>query len=477
MTSRSKYRRERFREAAFEITRYADLLVAVLTQNEFDDLVSGARGTGAKKGGSFETVEEARNSGTPVLILNHQAKKGEPGVAFFSGEDGAGFVRQSGADWVQSLSLPTIAPDVEHLIGHHEVASFDAASFDYAQVLHPIANLAKKVSREGKEKTRQLALVVLGLHVAATFAGVVGLMKDSLKAAAPAWLDWVVLAVGHPGAKVALLLAALSVALYEIAGKFHGHHDWLRSRRLAEVLTSAKVLAGLDRREETRLYRPFPGSLRHLRELGCGAELGSLIQSLNTLHLRETRQLAAEDVKQEFVKGYCAERLGEASDIPDNVGTRLELLRAALFGRDESGDRKGSTKSQIPYFRKESFRGKAARARLLLGFLVVQAIALAGATWAWSDYGRHDGAFLLLAKFGPVFLPVVGAALIAWLAYSDDERRSQSYPAVAKRLQELKTQLERNSGDESLKRDVVETESLILQDVSAWYERMSSMRV
>jgi hypothetical protein len=146
-----------------------------------------------------------------------------------------------------------------------------------------------------------------------------------------------------------------------------------------------------------------------------------------------------------------------------------------LFGRDESGD--GSTKPQIPYFRKESFRGEAARARLLVGFLVVQAIALAGATWAWSDYGRYDGAFLLLAKFGPVFLPVVGAALIAWLAYSDDERRSQSYPAMAKRLQELKTQLERNSGDESLKRDVVETESLILQDVSAWYERMSSMRV
>jgi len=473
-------RRRRFQETAHEIIAQADLLIAAVSTEERENLLNGSPAE-VKTGGSLVTIREAGELGIPVLLL----EIGNPEEAWFCGAETSGrFV--SAEDWPQQLALPTPNSMLDELHVPSTPCIFDHATFDYRQHLINYRKTLKPLTSL-KRHTLLIAGIILGLHIGATFVGLVGLTETSFAKVLPDFGLRLVDVLGHPIMKVVLLLIALAMVFFEALARnstrekngfvrsfsslpgismlvdwLHNHHRWVRARSISEIINSAKALAGSPR-ESSQPYQPFSGDLRHMHQLSYPPEFRSFIDSLNVLQMRERRQSHAINRSDTFIKGYVQDRLG----------------------------------GQIKYHLRECKKAQKRQRRWEWAFRVALIVALVGAgvSLAVHDYypkGLEGFLYIVGAKFLPVFLPVLGAAIIAWMGFNDLDRRATNYEKLIDLLEEAKSILESLSqlaGDPGaadtpasrsaplLEREVHRVELALLREVGEFETLMLTARV
>lgn len=230
-------RGERFDEVNLEIVRVCDVLVCLRLAN-----------SPARRGGSGELVERARQRGKPVLDL----------TISLSGED---FSVSEAWENLSEFRLPAVPHELSSLTVPPAQTAIPSTSL----CLERLKSFGSRHSRGRSRIFGVAAFVIVVSHVIATICAVAGVRLHESP------LVEVFLAT-----EALLLLLGFCVHLYLHHSK--AAHVWAMSRLVAEVSRSLRAMSGIKIAPRFLFSLPMPSSLR------------PLLRTVNVLHLVSGRE-------------------------------------------------------------------------------------------------------------------------------------------------------------------------------------------
>jgi hypothetical protein len=214
-------------------------------------------------------------------------------------------------------------------------------------------------------------------------------------------------------------------------------HSWADVRLIAEIARSAQALVSKDAQRAAQ-HTP----LQHLLDLPLPGSFKHLIQTMNVLHLRQSRAHRTEDWQTARTR-YLTERI----DKPE--------------------------KGQLAYFTKQAAEAKSAASRAHRWFWVstLAAILATAIKLVLPKLGvkLDDGAAVL--SWFAIVLPVMAVAVLSISASLDKEARASTYQEMCEFLTQQKQQIETAASEPEFLRLQAETELRLLGEVVNWFHR------
>ena len=401
VVSVSSDRRTRFSECNVEIARASDVLVSL---QKFE------RETG-KKGGTDELVALAHKQGKPLLAIAVEIEDGEPKLH---------------ADWqrfeqFKAPALPKVLKSVTIRDDHW---------------LDGLKNHGSTAAEAQRKQFERRTRVVVWAHVGATALAAAALAISYAKATGVASL-----AIAYPAVPILLSLEVLLLAWGWYTHRALHHdattHGWADVRLIAEIARSAQAIVS---KESSRAAQHTP--LQHLLDLPLPESFKHLIQTINVLHLKQSRAHRQEDWQIARAR-YLAERI----DKPE--------------------------KGQLAYFTKQSAEAKksVARAHRWFWIYTLAAILATATKLLLPQLGiKLDDAAAVLSWFA-ILLPVMAVAVMSISASLDKEARASTYQEMLDFLAIQKHQIENAASEPEFLRLQAETELRLLSEVVNWFHR------
>jgi hypothetical protein len=393
VASDSPDRHTRFQEVNLELVRVSDLVVCLM-----EAVAAG------KAGGTRELVEEANQRQRPLLEIRVQVgPKGQPVLT---------------EEWHHRalFAAPRLPAELRGL--RTKLTGIPAVA-DYCQ---PLKKFASRESRVKQTLFKITALIIIGTHLLATACAVI-----ALKLHGSGVLPWLL------GGE--LLLLALGFGTHQYLHRTHAPRVWAMARLVAEIARSALAL------------RQVPGYLGHLFTLPLPESLRGLLATLNVLHLRETRPLAATT--------WQARR-------QNYISTRLDDPESGQI--DYYGDKLTKAARWLAVAGRAFVAGSICAFGATLGklLLVCDCLPVHGAP--------QDTGVAVLGVLALV-LPVIAVAALSLAASFDLEARVHTYREMLAFLRSQKAHLNHAATERAFSRLALETEARLLGETASWYSR------
>lgn len=389
VVSEAPERTERFVDANLELVRVSDVLVCLVRASE-----------GGKPGGTRSLIEHAGRLGRPLLVITMRVANGEPTF-----ED----------TWSnqQAFKLPALPAELAGLAP--ELSGIPSASAYFDRLRHFSGEVAARKQRLFKAA----ALVIIGTHVLATLIAAFALRV-------------------HGGILPGLLVLELALLLTGFAT-----HRALHRSKAARSWAMSRLVAEIGRSLSTLVAKAYPS---HLFSLPFPQELRSLLRTLNTLHLRSTRDL--DDRWEDRRDHYLEAR------VDDQIG---------FYGRALATARRRSRLAQVVFGLGSALAIIAAATKLASTWLVTAPAAQEGlATWLGT---------------AAIVLPVIAVAAVSLAASFDLDARIHTYLEMQEFLKTRREHLVQAESERAFAALALQTEARLLGENVNWYYRHAFAKV
>jgi hypothetical protein len=368
---------------------------------------------GGEPGGTLELLERAKAAGLPALEITVATDDEGP--------------RCEGHWHNLAKHAPVQLPEALTSLNPRLEAQIPPAT----DLIAALKRWGSTTSHEHQRSFKNAAKWILGTHILATLLATLavalhGPLGDSLTA---------------EGIIFAVLLFELGVLLigFGVHRKLHHSHAagiWAHARLVAELARSMNAVAEVHIYPEQLFRLPLPRNLR------------PLLRTISTLHLRSTyagRDQPWHDRRDEYVSN----RVDHQKSYYDKELTKAEKYLSIC-------------QSVFQVFSVLAILATLTK----LGLLVYIMIA----------HGKVPLASEMLGTLAIVF-PVLAVAGLSWAAALDYEARAETYRETRNFLDRNHGAFERADTPEEFERLVVETESVLLGEVSNWFSRRASTGV
>ena len=412
-------RTARFEETNVEIMRVSDAMICLLS----------AKAAG-KQGGTRQLLERAIQRGMPVLEIQVFGRNGRFEVV----QDQWHNVKVASRKPIKNLPEDLVRLPFPALISGQDPIPRHG---EYCDALVKLATH----QAEGRQRLFKLAAgLIIITHIAATVLAASALALHSSPdlhqvsdhSADDPTSHWLVLSL----LLVELVFLVLGFGVHHLLHHSHAVQEWAISRVVCELVRSMRAIG------TRHLY------LEHLFRLQLPSDYRPLLRTLSVLHLHSTwpqRNQPWETQRDQ----YSRDRFD------DPVNGQLRFFEKALQ-RDE---------------------------RLMINcqrmFTICSVLAMVATTLKiyllWSDFSEH----LWLGIFGclAVKLPVLAVAGLSWAAAVDCEARVETFRETLHFLHLQRPYLEQAASGSEFDRLLIETETVLLGEITSWYSRRANKGV
>jgi hypothetical protein len=418
-------RTSRFKETNTEIMRVSDAMICLMR----------ADSTG-KKGGTRELMNRAIQRGIPVLELQVAEVNGHAEIVVDRWHN----VAEENHDLIRNLP-----DDLAKLAFPPLVSGKDPipARDEYFSALERLATH----QATGKQRLFKLAAgLIIVTHIVATILATSALVMHAPHAKPPSvhavdhamehsvssGSHWVVLGL----LIVELILLAAGFRVHQLLHHSHAVQEWAVARVVCELVRSLRAIG------TRHLY------LEYLFRLQLPQAYRPLLRTLSVLHLHATwsqRDQPWQSHREQYILGRF--------DDPKN--------------------------GQLAFFEQALEKDKRLLSKCQWMFAICSTLAMVATFVKIMLLWNHFESDLGLAVLGAlaVALPVLAVGGLSWAAAVDCEARVETFGESLKFLRSQRPLLEQATSGTEFDQLVVETETVLLGEITGWYSRRANKGV
>jgi hypothetical protein len=414
-------RASRFDETNTEIMRVSDAMICLMR----------ADSTG-KKGGTRQLMDRAIQRGIPVLELQVAEVNGHAEMVVDCWhnvpEEPCKPVRNLPAD-LAKIAFPPLVSGKDPIPQHDE----------YFSALERLATHQAK----GKQRFFKLAAgLIIVTHIVATILATSALVmhaphaehadEHAIEHAVSFDSHWLVLGL----LLVELIFLAAGFRVHQLLHHSHAVQEWAIARVVCELVRSLRAIGS------RHLY------LEYLFRLQLPHAYRPLLRTLSVLHLHAT---------------------WSHRDQPWQVHRDQYILER--FDDSKNG--------QLAFFERALEKDERLLAKCQWIFTICSTLAMVATSVKILLLWNHFGSDLGLAILGSlaVTLPVLAVGGLSWAAAVDCEARVETFGETLQFLRRQRPLLEQAASGSEFDQLVVETETVLLGEITSWYSRRSNKGV
>jgi len=417
-------RSTRFVETNIEIMRFSDAMVCLLRTE-----------SNGKAGGTHQLMQRAIQRAIPVLEIQVAEKSGRMEVVVDRWHNRDASPSVPPRNLPESLSCLPFPPLVS---GQNPIPLRD----EYCDTLSTLATQ----QAEGKQRLFKTAAgLIIATHIAATVLATTALSMHTVEAShgadATETLGHAQSADSSPTLVLCLLVAefvllGVGFAVHNSLHHSHAVREWAMSRVVCELVRSLRAIGS------RHLY------LEHLFRLHLPHEIRPLLRTLNVLHLHSTWPQRTQPWQPQR-DAYIRLRFDDP------------------------------VHGQLHFFEKALRKDQRLMAVCQSIFVTCSGLAMMATLFKFIALWNHTDEHWILATFGglAVTLPVLAVGGLSWAAAVDCEARVETFGESLNFLKRQRPYLEQAASGLEFDRLLLETETVLLGEITNWYSRRSNKGV
>lgn len=409
-------RSSRFVESNLEILRVSDAMVCVLRADSV-----------GKIGGTRQLLKRAIVRGVPVLEIQVAEQAGRFVVVvdkWHNLPNETGRPIQNFPEFLGQLSYPKFVSGQNPIPKRNEFCE-------------KLMNLATRHAANRQRLFRRGAVVIIGTHVLATVlaTGVLAIPHSenhSYDTHSFDWLTWGMVGV----LSVELVLLVLGYFVHWLLHHSRAVQDWASARFVCELVRSVDAIGS------RHLY------LTHLYRISIPIAWRPLLRTLSVVHLNSTwphRNQPWQAMRDQYIHHR----------FDDPKHGQLKFFEESL----------------------ERDRRLMWRCQTIFSLFSIYAMLATAAKILMLSYHFDNHVLPVVIGFFAVTLPVIAVAGLSWAAAIDCEARVETFEETLRFLRRQRPYLEQADSAFEFDQLLMETEAVLLGEISSWYSRRTTKGV